>query len=171
MFEIYAAAMFDTFFSLKGPGIDLFHRFKSQWGFLNKSNFHSLDSDEVGESCLNTAEKAWFESRWSVVVFNLQQHLKNVQPRDDYREFARLTLQMLGDDVEIAAGFSAPGAYHRARWMAKGIHCLKMFGFHHQFCMSKREIDSLRRICLFVCTIYTNFWFNYSTLSNRCSCE
>ena len=25
--------------------------------------------------------------------------------------------------------------------------------------MSKREIDSLQRICLFVCTIYANFWF------------
>jgi len=43
--------------------------------------------------------------------------------------------------------------------MAKGIYCLKIFGFRHQLHMSKTEMDSLRRICLFVCTIYVNFWF------------
>jgi len=43
--------------------------------------------------------------------------------------------------------------------MAKGIYCLKIFGFRHQFTMSKHEMDSLRRICLFTCTIYASFWF------------
>ena len=36
---------------------------------------------------------------------------------------------------------------------------MKIFGFRHQFYLSSREIDSLRRICLFVCTIYATFWF------------
>ena len=40
------------------------------------------------------------------------------------------------------------------------IYCLKIFGFRHQLSMSKREMDSLRRICLFVCTIYASFWFS-----------
>ena len=79
-------------------------------------------------------------------------------PRDDYQEFARLTIWLLGEVVD--RGFCAPGAYHRARWMAKGIYCLKIFGFRHQLSMSKREMDSLRRICLFVCTIYASFWFS-----------
>ena len=56
-------------------------------------------------------------------------------------------------------GFCVPGAYHRARWIAKGIYCLKLFGFRHQLHMSKHEIDSLRRICVFVSTIYASFWF------------
>ena len=81
-----------------------------------------------------------------------------VQPRDDYREFCHLTLRLLGEEVDIK--FCTPGAYHRARWMAKGIYCMKIFGFRHQFHLSSREINSLRRICLFVCTIYATFWFD-----------
>ena len=41
----------------------------------------------------------------------------------------------------------------------KRHYCLKIFGFRHQFHLSSREIGSLRRICLFVCTIYATFWF------------
>ena len=61
--------------------------------------------------------------------------------------------------MDNATAVCAPGAYHRARWTAKGIYCLKLFGFRDQFQMSKYEMDSLRRICLFVCTIYADFWF------------
>ena len=43
--------------------------------------------------------------------------------------------------------------------MAKGIYCLKIFGFRHQFVLGKHEMSSLRRICLFVATIYASFWF------------
>lgn len=62
-------------------------------------------------------------------------------------------------DIGTCGVFCAPSAYHRARWMAKGIYCLKIFGFRHQFRLSKHEMDSLRRICLYVCTIYASFWF------------
>jgi hypothetical protein len=84
---------------------------------------------------------------------------KVVQPREDYRKFARFTLLLLGDDVDVDQGFSVPGSYHRARWMAKGIYCLKIFGFRRQLPLSKREVDLLRRICLFISTIYASFWF------------
>lgn len=43
--------------------------------------------------------------------------------------------------------------------MAKAIYCMKIFGFRHQFKMSKHEINSLQRICLFVTTTYAGFWF------------
>ena len=59
----------------------------------------------------------------------------------------------------MEVGFCTPGAYHRARWMAKGIYCLKIFAFRHQLPMSKREVESLKRICLFMTTIYSRFWF------------
>jgi len=36
---------------------------------------------------------------------------------------------------------------------------LKIFGYRHQFTMSKHKMDSLHRICLFTCTIYASFWF------------
>jgi len=157
MLEICASAVFDAFFASKGPEIELFGRLKLQWDFIDKSKFDPFHGDEAGEGCLSVSENAWLVSHRDVVVSNLQQHLQDVQPREDYREFARLALRLLGVDIDPTS--CAPGAYHRARWMAKGIYCLKIFGFRHQFHMSKREIESLRRICIFVCTIYVRVWF------------
>ena len=159
MLEIIAAAVFDTFFVSKGPEIALFGRLKNQWDFIDKSQFEPLDSDQDGEGCLSVPEKSWLASRRVAVVSNLRRHLQDVQPREDYRELARLTLRLLGEDTDVGTGYSAPGAYHRARWMAKGIYCLKIFGFRHQIHLTKHEMDSLRRICLFTVTIYTSFWF------------
>jgi len=34
-----------------------------------------------------------------------------------------------------------------------------MFAFHHQFVLSRHEVSSLWRICLFIATIYVTFWF------------
>ena len=69
---------------------------------------------------MNPAEKTWLVSRRDEVIEKLSQHLMEVQPRDDYREFCHLTLRLLGEEVDIK--FCTPGAYHRARWMAKGIY-------------------------------------------------
>jgi len=157
MLEICATAVFDAFFVSKGPEIELFRRLKSQWDFIDTSKFESINSD----GCLTASEKTWFESRKEVVVRTIRKHLADVQPREDYREFGRLTLQLLGENMDTSGtGFSTPGAYHRARWMAKGIYCLKIFGFRHQLVMSRHETDALRRICLFVTTIYASFWLS-----------
>jgi hypothetical protein len=59
-----------------------------------------------------------------------------------------------------AASICTSGAYHRARWLSKGIYCIKIFGFRHQLHMSKQEMGFLRRICLFITTIYVCFWFS-----------
>ena len=158
--ELCAAAVFDSFFVSKGPEIQIFGRLKSQWEYIDKSVFDPIDSDESGDGCLNTDEKIWLASRRATVISKLRQHLADVQPRQDYREFARLTLRLLGENMaNTGEGFCAPGAYHHARWMAKGIYCLKIFGFRHQLHLNRHEMDSLRRISLFVCTIYTSFWF------------
>ena len=63
--------------------------------------------------------------------------LQNVQLCGDYKEFASLVFQLMGEKMDNARAVCAPGAYHRARWMAKGIYCLKIFGFRDQFQMSK----------------------------------
>jgi len=106
MLEICAAAVF---FTSKGPEIELFARHKSHWDFINEAG---------AGSCLSDSDNVWLESRRAVVVNSLRQHLEDVQPREDYREFIRLTLWLLGEIEDIGTGFCAPGAYHRARWMA-----------------------------------------------------
>jgi len=50
-------------------------------------------------------------------------------------------------------------AHHRARWMAKGIYCLKILLFREQFKMYAKELQALRRIWLFTITLYVKAWF------------
>ena len=156
MLVLYAAAVFDNFFISSGPEIELFKLFKLQWAFIDKSKFEQLDSDQDGAGALNIAEMAWLASRRGEVVDKLSKHLAEIKPRDDYREFALLTFRLLG---EVDASIHAPGAYHRARWIAKCIYCLKIFGFRKQFQLSRRKIDSFRRICLFTSIINVT-WLN-----------
>jgi len=99
--------------------MEVFGRLKSHWDFIDKSKFEPIDSDEAcGGSCLSDSEKVWLESRRAVVVNSLRRRLEDVQPREDYREFTRLTLWLPGEIEDTGTGFCAPGAYHRARWMA-----------------------------------------------------
>lgn len=55
--------------------------------------------------------------------------------------------------------FKRPGGYHLARWMCKGIYCLKIYIFQEQFKMTKAEISSLKTICCFIVKCYIEFWF------------
>ena len=109
MLDICAAAVFNAFFTSKGPEIELFARLKSYWDFIDEAG---------GGSFLSDLDNVWLESRRAVVVNSLRRHLEDVQPREDYREFIRLTLWLLGELEDIGTGFCAPGAYRRARWMA-----------------------------------------------------
>jgi hypothetical protein len=42
--------------------------------------------------------------------------------------------------------------------MAKGIYCLKIYLFREQFKLTAHELQALRRICMFIVTIYVKAW-------------
>ena len=69
-----------------------------------------------------------------VVEFLCEQLRRDNQPRQDYLELIKLSLVTLdeADRIGDIIHFSPPGAYHRARWMAKGIYCLKILLFREQ---------------------------------------
>lgn len=50
--------------------------------------------------------------------------------------------------------FSKPGAYHRARWMAKAIYCLKIYMSRSVFSLTASEEKSLSEICRFLILVY-----------------
>ena len=92
-------------------------------------------------------------------LLNLLDRVK--QPRQDYLEFIKLSLVVLGETERFDnMHFSPPGAYHRARWMAKGIYCLKIFCFREQFKMNAHELQAMKRICIFTLTVYVKAWFS-----------
>ncbi|KAG0728208.1 hypothetical protein GWK47_032968 [Chionoecetes opilio] len=88
--------------------------------------------------------------------------LKKKQPRDDYREMVQLTIIVLGGEVE--ANIRKPGAYHRARWMAKVIYTLKITLFREEFALTKHEKRELIRFTTFIVTTYVEPW-----MSTHCS--
>lgn len=90
-----------------------------------------------------------------------QLSLDNV-PRQDYFELIKLSHVALGEASPIGdcdkVHISQPGAYHRARWMAKGIYCLKILLFREQFKMNAKELQGIRRLCLFIIPLYIKAW-------------
>lgn len=162
--EIIAGAVFDMFFISSGPQISIFSRFKDHWRFIDQQNYAEIDKVTAG-CLLQVDEKEWLQMNRNDVVKFLQHQLKKeVHRRNDYLEFIKLTLITLGEPINIQ--FSSPGAYHRARWMAKGIYCLKIFCFREQFKLTAQELQALQRICLFTITIYVMPWFNATSSSN-----
>ena len=158
--EIIAAAVFDSFFCSSGPQIPIFGRFREQWSFIDQSKYDPIDRETEGYK-LTEPEKMWLEQNSAAVVDFLRDALTgDKQPRQDYREFIKLSLVALGETEQFPGGvhFSPPGAYHRARWMAKGIYSLKMLCFRKQFKMNAHELQALKRICLFTITIYVKVW-------------
>ena len=101
MLELYAAAFLNAFFSSSGPKIQLFSRFNSHWNFIDQSRFEPLGADPEGKGAMNPAEKTLLVTRRDEVIERLNQHLMEVQPRDDYRAFCQLTLRLLGEEVDI----------------------------------------------------------------------
>lgn len=170
MLEIIAAAVFDIFFVSSGPQISLFSRFKEHWPYIDQAKYATIDKDTDG--CIwSENERLWLEdSRKGTIDFLQSQVQKEVQPRKDYLELLNLSLITLGKlehaTVQDKVKFRNPGAYHRARWMSKGIYCLKIFCFREQFELTAHELQALKRICLFTVTLYVHAWFSAANSCN-----
>ena len=79
-------------------------------------------------------------------------------PRDDYQELLELTMIFLGGIPKKGISFHIPGAVSHARWMAKAIYAFKIYLFQDQFQVSKREKNSLKRMCIFLARVYIRAW-------------
>ena len=117
------------FFVSSGPQVQIFGRVKELWSFMNLADYSHIFNDTDGFGfALSDKEKLWFSPHSECVAQFVAEQLRTKQPRDDYFEFLQLTLVALGEEQRIPGNvhFSSPGAYYRARWMAKGLYCLKM---------------------------------------------
>jgi len=134
MLEIVSAAIFDRFFKSSGPQIGIFSRSEEQWPFMNQADFEPMvtvseqSPSAASQSDLPNDELQWLQQTSSGIVVFLHDLLTSkAQPRQDYLEFIKLVLIVLNKadlvtDGNAEAHVSPPGAYHRARWMAKGIY-------------------------------------------------
>ena len=145
--ELIVAKVFDTLMGpSSGPNIKLFQRFGECWGSIDRSNYKSgLDEGSIA-SALNPVRND--------LIHFIRQQLTEFQPGDDYRELLQLSLLFLGAECSADVHVQAPGAFHRARWMAKLIYSLKIFLYRSQFRLTARELSSLGHFNTFVLKVY-----------------
>jgi len=75
-------------------------------------------------------------------------------------ELLQLTVVFLGGEITTGFQFRKPGAYHRARWMAKAIYAMKIWMFRRQFKdLSQTEENAMLEVSLFVALAYVRAWF------------
>lgn len=156
--HVYEVILVDVFRSAygpsSGPSIPLFSCFQDQWRNLDKRNFKTAEDDE--EILAN------FVSDWSVpheeAMRRLEVALRLTATRDDYRELTTLAYIFLGGTPPGGISFRAPGAFHHARWMEKGIYCIKIFLFHDQFPLTEDELKAVRDASLLAALCYVAFW-------------
>lgn len=149
IFEIVLGAVFNAAMGPSdGPNVTLFKRFRNHWDFIDKSSYSAADDDAFPDSLAQMREDA--KSFYMRVI-----HEKQV--REDYLELLQLSLAFISGG-SYTPPFRAPGAIHNARWMAKGIYCIKIMLFHEQFRLTSREKINLKRVAVFVSVIYTRFW-------------
>ena len=134
-----------------GPNIQLFKRFKVSWPKLNKDSFRTANDDP------NLAARI-AETKDNLILF-ANGHLSKQQPRDDYKELLELAIIFVGGTPTSGIKFRKPGAYHRARWMAKIIYSLKIWMFKPQFNLTKTEEKGLANTCCFVVEVYLKSWY------------
>jgi len=137
-----------------GPDIGLFKRFHDFWPQIDRSQFQTANDDPV---CVEVLMKL-VGLKDDVISFAKQVLLSSQQTRDDYRELLELTVLFLGDTPPRGVRIMAPGAMHRARWMAKLLYCVKIWMFKQQFRLTAREETGLREMSLFCCLLYTKAW-------------
>ena len=88
-----------------------------------------------------------------ILVF-VRHQLQVYHPRDDYKELLQPALLFLGEEQCEAVHINAPGAYHRAKRMAKLTNAFKNFLFHCQFHLSNHEMSELQQFNVFVVRLY-----------------
>ena len=143
----------------RSPDITLFTRLQRNWNLVphnsaEASPFRPEDHSSEAQDLLTTLKTDLLKN-----VVKVTNYL-----RDDYREFADLSLVYL-NAVDKPLNFHHPGALHRARWMAKVIYCLKISLNESQIkglipgtITTKQQLPKVHAFSTFIAHVYCSWW-------------
>lgn len=152
IFELVSEAVFSVQIKTScSPDVLLFKRFKSKWSCIDNSDYRTALDDEYAANAITDIKD-------DIVAF-AEDQLSTRQPQDDYRELLEITILFLGSRPHRGVHIMAPGAMHKARWMAKAIYAIKIWMFAKQFKLTKTEDSGLRDVAIFVSSLYVKAWF------------
>ncbi|XP_044577706.1 uncharacterized protein LOC123260590 [Cotesia glomerata] len=153
IYEIILRSAFEVYWPVSsGPNVPIFGRFKKEWDKIDKTKYKAGIEDTIVADTLSNKKNE--------ISSFIKKCLQLKQARDDYKDFLELSLVFLGEMPQDQVYFKYPGAVHHARWMAKAIYCLKIFIFRNEFVLTSKELNSLRKICIFIVMVYLNAWFS-----------
>ena len=133
--------------SSTGPDIAVFRHFREKWHSIDRSKFvTAADSVEIADFKDHTINF----SQSPLAIFH---------PRDDYSELLELVIIFLGGTSSRGFHFRAPGALHRARWMARILLSFKIWMFRSQFKLTRVEETGIFQFKLFISEVYIQAWF------------
>ena len=143
-----------------GPEIKLFVRFRDNFTRLSKTN-----------TDYNFPE---FTSDISDIADQISSFLATQECyRGDYKELLTLSLAMLTKDTD-SLHLQAPGALHRARWMAKLLYSMKMVMLSDKIgnelprgaVFASGQIQKLERFVKFVLLVYVPWWISCTSAAD-----
>ena len=147
----------------RSPEISVFLRFREKFPFLDLEL--PLASEEHTSSFLAS-------QREEVIVLLLKmvadEECKDLFPRGDYKELVDLTLLYFGAKDPSEVKIQRPGATHKARWMARLLHTLKIVLLKRAVkdSMSGRDkwisdaaLQKIERFVTFATHVYVPWWF------------
>lgn len=150
--ELIIERVFNTLMGpSNGPNIQIFQRFSNSWSQINKIEYTSGMMDDTVAKNIKPIKK--------FLIGFINDQLTKYEPRDDYKELLQLSLLFLGVKISKNVNVHAPGALHRARWMAKIIYSMKIYLFRSQIKLTARELLSLRDFNIFVLQVYVKIWY------------
>lgn len=136
------------------PTIKIFETLQQRWEFIDKKNFSDCSNQKI-------VKKIIPKHICQDLIKFIKGQLKNLQPREDYKELLQLSLIFLGDNSKKHPIIKAPGAINRARWMMKIIYSLKVCIFQDQLqpFISNSKIDALLEFSAFILRVYLKNWY------------
>lgn len=137
-----------------GPEDVLFKKFQAEWGILDRdtSNLNLFKWPEMSTELSFQAE--------TVLKWTKECILKNIFPREDYRELIELVFIYLGGGELPARKFflRQPGAMHHARFMSKSIYLMKMELMTERISFSVEERRQVHKMAQFIALFYAKYF-------------
>ena len=153
----------------KNPEITVFQRFRSMYGSISSADLDGLVYPDLEfTEIIDKVELSSILKRASA----------SKMVRDDYQELITLTQLLVTKDTSKFT-FMKPGALHKARWMAKLLHTIKMIllsgkivaelpsGAVFDITNTKKrrgkknvesQVDKMTKFCKFVVAVYIPWW-------------
>ena len=107
-----------------------------------------LDHDSYKPATTDDTVEALVASSRAELLEFCEHQMSIYHSRDDYREFLKLSVIFMDGVPTRGIHFQAPGAMHRARWMAKVMYAIKIWLFRDQFRLTASEEKGIRDLAI-----------------------